>query len=63
GERLVDPSFVLLRIENNGTTDIDTDDYAVNEIRRGEGSLQPTHIKGCRAPHAGSPKYARLRRV
>jgi len=34
GERLVDPSFVLLRIENSGTTDIDTDDYAVNENDR-----------------------------
>ncbi|KAF4405166.1 substrate-binding domain-containing protein [Streptomyces lycii] len=29
GTRLVDPSFVLLRIENNGATHIDTDDYAV----------------------------------
>lgn len=29
GTRLVDPSFVLLRIENNGTTFIDTSDYAV----------------------------------
>ncbi|WP_410655870.1 PstS family phosphate ABC transporter substrate-binding protein [Amycolatopsis sp. lyj-112] len=34
GDRLVDPSFVLLRIENSGTTDIDTDDYAVNENDR-----------------------------
>jgi phosphate transport system substrate-binding protein len=29
GTRLVDPSFVLLRIENNGATYIDTSDYAV----------------------------------
>lgn len=29
GTRLVDPSFVLLRIENNGATNIDTNDYAV----------------------------------
>lgn len=29
GTRLVDPSFVLLRIENNGITHIDTHDYAV----------------------------------
>lgn len=29
GTRLVDPSFVLLRIENLGTTHIDTSDYAV----------------------------------
>jgi ABC-type phosphate transport system substrate-binding protein len=29
GKRLVDPSFVLLRIENNGATHIDTSDYAV----------------------------------
>ncbi len=29
GTRLVDPSFVLLRIENNGATHIDTSDYAV----------------------------------
>jgi ABC-type phosphate transport system substrate-binding protein len=29
GSRLVDPSFVLLRIENGGTTHIDTSDYAV----------------------------------
>src|SRR5262245_4354243 len=27
--RLVDPSFVLLRIENYGTADIDEDDYSV----------------------------------
>ncbi|MBB4933284.1 ABC-type phosphate transport system substrate-binding protein [Lipingzhangella halophila] len=31
GRRLVDPSFVLLRIENNGATNIDTSDYAVLE--------------------------------
>ncbi|MEV7004982.1 substrate-binding domain-containing protein [Streptosporangium sp. NPDC051022] len=29
GRQLVDPSFVLLRIENNGATQIDTSDYAV----------------------------------
>ncbi|MGP3982923.1 substrate-binding domain-containing protein [Streptomyces sp. KR80] len=29
GTRMVDPSFVLLRIENNGATHIDTTDYAV----------------------------------
>ncbi|MGH3769777.1 MAG: hypothetical protein ACRDTX_32300, partial [Pseudonocardiaceae bacterium] len=29
GRPLVDPSFVLLRIENNGATHIDTSDYAV----------------------------------
>lgn len=29
GTRLIDPSFVLLRIENNGATHIDTSDYAV----------------------------------
>jgi phosphate transport system substrate-binding protein len=29
GSPLVDPSFVLLRIENNGATHIDTSDYAV----------------------------------
>jgi phosphate transport system substrate-binding protein len=29
GTRLVEPSFVLLRIENNGATHIDTNDYAV----------------------------------
>ncbi|MBO2451249.1 substrate-binding domain-containing protein [Actinomadura barringtoniae] len=29
GDPLVDPSFVLLRIENNGATHIDTSDYAV----------------------------------
>ncbi|MGH3773036.1 MAG: phosphate-binding protein, partial [Pseudonocardiaceae bacterium] len=29
GTRLVGPSFVLLRIENNGKTHIDTNDYAV----------------------------------
>ncbi|WP_158884776.1 substrate-binding domain-containing protein [Amycolatopsis anabasis] len=29
GAPLVDPSFVLLRIENTGTTNIDTNDYAV----------------------------------
>jgi ABC-type phosphate transport system substrate-binding protein len=29
GAPLVDPSFVLLRIENTGTTNIDTHDYAV----------------------------------
>lgn len=29
GTRLVDPSFVLLRTENNGATNIDTSDYAV----------------------------------
>ncbi|GAA2447645.1 PstS family phosphate ABC transporter substrate-binding protein [Streptomyces macrosporus] len=28
GTRLVDPSFVLLRVENNGATHIDNDDYA-----------------------------------
>lgn len=28
GEPLKDPSFVLVRIENNGTTNIDEDDYA-----------------------------------
>ncbi|MBY8876474.1 substrate-binding domain-containing protein [Streptomyces sp. PLK6-54] len=28
GRALVDPSFVLLRVENNGVTDIDTGDYA-----------------------------------
>ncbi|MGD9484128.1 substrate-binding domain-containing protein [Streptomyces sp. TRM70308] len=29
GRSLVDPSFVLLRVENNGATNIDTSDYAV----------------------------------
>lgn len=29
GTRLVDPSFVLLRVENSGATHIDIDDYAV----------------------------------
>ncbi|MGP4002232.1 substrate-binding domain-containing protein [Streptomyces sp. 8N706] len=29
GAPLVDPSFVLLRVENNGATNIDTSDYAV----------------------------------
>jgi phosphate transport system substrate-binding protein len=29
GRRLTDPTLVLLRIENNGTTNIDTTDYAV----------------------------------
>ncbi|MGH3752573.1 MAG: substrate-binding domain-containing protein [Pseudonocardiaceae bacterium] len=36
GTPLVDPSFVLLRIENTGTTNIDTHDYAVlDDIKAG----------------------------
>ncbi len=35
GAPLVDPSFVLLRIENTGTTNVDTTDYAVLDDVKG----------------------------
>jgi hypothetical protein len=61
GDRLVDPSFVLLRIENNGTTDIDTDDYAVNENDRAGRRFPALPDQPGRQGHRPVPRAPALR--